>query len=83
VEAPKPGDEGHRIAQARQWGWSAIPGSDFTATADGGFWKLQGHSVGHGVGMCQFGAAGMAAAGASFREILSHYYPNTLLISQP
>jgi len=25
----------------------------------------------------------MAAAGASFREILSHYYPNTLVISQP
>jgi stage II sporulation protein D len=83
AEAPKPGDEGHRIAQARQWGWSAIPSSDFTATADGGLWQLQGHSLGHGVGMCQYGAAGMAASGASFREILSHYYPNTLLISQP
>jgi stage II sporulation protein D len=83
AKAPKPGDEGHRIAQARQWGWSAIPGSDFTATADGGLWQLQGHSLGHGVGMCQFGAAGMAASGASFREILSHYYPNTALISQP
>jgi SpoIID/LytB domain protein len=33
--------------------------------------------------MCQYGAAGMAASGASFREILSHYYPNTMLILQP
>ena len=81
--APQPGNEGKRIAQARQWGWGAIPGSDFAATADGAGWRLEGHSLGHGVGMCQSGATGMAASGASFREILSHYYPNTLLISQP
>lgn len=81
--APQPGDERRRIAQARQWGWGAIPGSDFAATADGAGWRLEGHSRGHGVGMCQAGAAGMAASGASFREILSHYYPNTFLVSQP
>jgi peptidoglycan hydrolase-like amidase len=33
--------------------------------------------------MCQFGAAGMATMGANFREILDHYYPNAVLISQP
>lgn len=36
---------------------------------------------GHGLGLCQEGAAGMAAAGAGFREILSHYYPNTTISS--
>jgi stage II sporulation protein D len=82
-QPPQPGDERRRIAEARQWGWSAIPGSDFTATADGADWRLEGHSVGHGVGMCQMGATGMAAAGAGFREILSHYYPNTELIMLP
>jgi hypothetical protein len=82
-QPPQPGDERRRIAEARQWGWGAIPGSDFTATADGEGWRLEGHSVGHGVGMCQFGATGMARAGAGFREILSHYYPNTELITQP
>jgi stage II sporulation protein D len=82
-QPPQPGDERRRIAGARQWGWGAIPGSDFTATADGEGWRLEGHSVGHGVGMCQLGAAGMAATGAGFREILSHYYPNTELIEQP
>jgi hypothetical protein len=82
-QPPQPGDERRRIAAARQWGWGAIPGSDFTATADGEGWRLEGHSVGHGVGMCQMGASGMARAGAGFREILSHYYPNTELITQP
>ena len=81
-KAPKPGDESQRIAKARQWGWSTIPGSDFTATSDHSSWRLEGHSVGHGVGLCQFGAVGMASSGSGFREILSHYYPNTILISQ-
>jgi hypothetical protein len=83
AHTPQPGNESKRIAQARQWGWSAIPGSDFTASAESDGWHLEGHSLGHGVGMCQFGATGMALAGANFREILSHYYPNTTLISQP
>jgi hypothetical protein len=82
-EPPRPGNERSRITAARQWGWGAIPGSDFTATADNAGWRLEGHSVGHGVGMCQMGATGMAKVGAGFREILSHYYPNTELITLP
>jgi stage II sporulation protein D len=33
-----------------------------------------GKGWGHGVGLCQIGASGMARAGASFEEILKHYY---------
>ena len=29
---------------------------------------------GHGVGLSQYGASAMAAAGADYREILTHYY---------
>jgi peptidoglycan hydrolase-like amidase len=83
AHAPQPGDERKRIAAARQLGWSAIPSSDFTAAKNSSGWQLEGHSVGHSVGMCQYGAIGMASSGASFRQILSHYYPNTSLISQP
>jgi peptidoglycan hydrolase-like amidase len=37
-----------------------------------------GDRNGHGVGLCQEGAAGMAEElGASFEEILQHYYPGT------
>jgi stage II sporulation protein D len=81
--APRSGDETERIRAARQWGWSAIPSSDFKATEDGSGWQLEGRGVGHGIGMCQLGAAGMAKSGAGFRAIIDHYYPNTTLVSAP
>jgi len=37
---------------------------------------FSGRGWGHGVGLCQVGAYGMALAGASYKEILSHYYKN-------
>ena len=40
---------------------------------------FRGAGFGHGVGMCQTGAVGMAEAGKSYREILRSYYPNTVL----
>ena len=42
-----------------------------------GEWRFKGEGWGHGVGMCQFGANGMARRGAGFREILVRYYPGT------
>ncbi|MBO6124596.1 MAG: SpoIID/LytB domain-containing protein [Bacteroidaceae bacterium] len=36
---------------------------------------LNGKGWGHGVGMCQIGAAVMGHQGYSYQEILSHYYP--------
>jgi stage II sporulation protein D len=79
-DLPDADNERARLARARQWGWSALPGSDFIARREGSGWKIEGRAVGHGVGMCQHGAAGMAAEGASFRDILSHYYPNTQVV---
>ena len=35
------------------------------------------YGSGHGVGMSQYGANVMAKEGASYREILEHYYPGT------
>ena len=40
---------------------------------------LKGAGWGHGVGLCQIGAAVMAAKGYTYREILQHYYPGTTL----
>lgn len=37
-------------------------------------WRFDGRGWGHGVGLSQAGAYGMAARGASFRDILEHYY---------
>ena len=36
--------------------------------------RLRGAGWGHGVGLCQIGAAAMAAGGKSYREILAHYF---------
>ncbi|NVB36772.1 SpoIID/LytB domain-containing protein [Pseudenhygromyxa sp. WMMC2535] len=41
---------------------------------------LRGGGYGHGVGMCQHGAIGMAAAGKSYGPILNHYYSGSKLI---
>ena len=34
-----------------------------------------GHGYGHGIGMCQDGANGMAKAGKNYEQILKNYYP--------
>ena len=40
---------------------------------------LHGKGWGHGVGLCQIGAAVMGAKGYTYREILAHYYPDTVI----
>lgn len=45
----------------------------------GGFIYFKGRGWGHGVGMCQWGAYGMAKRGYNYRKILDFYYPGTIL----
>lgn len=40
---------------------------------------LRGSGWGHGVGMSQWGAKGMAEAGYNERQILEHYYPGAMI----
>lgn len=40
---------------------------------------LKGSGWGHGVGLCQIGAAVMATEGYDYRQILNHYYPGAVL----
>jgi len=37
-------------------------------------WLFSGRGWGHGVGLCQVGAYGMALRGHGYRDILTHYY---------
>jgi SpoIID/LytB domain protein len=46
----------------------------FEVTRDGDSFVFRGAGFGHGVGMCQLGAIGMASAGKSHAQILAHYY---------
>ena len=40
---------------------------------------VEGGGLGHGVGLCQWGARGYALAGGSARDILALYFPGTLI----
>jgi SpoIID/LytB domain protein len=40
-------------------------------------WVFDGAGFGHGVGLCQTGAIGMAESGDDYRKILEHYYPKS------
>jgi stage II sporulation protein D len=41
--------------------------------------RFAGRGYGHGVGLCQWGAKGMAEQGYAARQILAFYYPGTTL----
>lgn len=49
----------------------------------GASWRFTGQGWGHGVGLCQEGALGMARNGYSCRDILRHYYPGIELKRWP
>lgn len=46
---------------------------------DDGAFIIRGAGWGHGVGLCQIGAANMASQGYDHRQILNHYFPTTKL----
>lgn len=50
--------------------------------APNGF-SIQGRGYGHGIGMSQWGAHGMATQGKTYRDIIQHYYPGTTLNIMP
>lgn len=51
----------------------------FEVAREGDQFVFRGAGFGHGVGMCQMGAIGMATAGRSHKQILGHYYRGTHL----
>jgi stage II sporulation protein D len=74
-------NESSRLRLGRRLGWSVVPSNDFVMRKEVEQTVLRGVGRGHGIGLCQAGAKAMAEAGADFREILAHYYPNTVIIT--
>lgn len=58
-------------------GYKVVPSTLFEVFADSGGFRFVGHGVGHGVGLCQYGARGRAQAHMSAQAILAAYFPNT------
>ena len=51
--------------------------TDINKTANG--FTFEGNGFGHGIGMCQDGAKGMAENGKNYKQILANYYPSSEL----
>jgi stage II sporulation protein D len=63
-------------------GYENVKSTWFDVRFDGDELVFTGRGFGHGVGLCQWGAKGMAEAGKDYREILKFYYPGTRLEKQ-
>ena len=57
----------------------SLKSTDFTIELKGDYVTITTVGYGHGVGMSQYGALGMAKKGYTYEEILKHYYSNTIL----
>jgi stage II sporulation protein D len=60
-------------------GYDALKSTLFVPTTYNGAVRFEGRGWGHGVGLSQFGAKGMADRGYTYSQILEHYYPGTAL----
>src|SRR5688500_12542349 len=52
---------------------ACVPAADAAAAS----YVIKGAGFGHGVGMSQYGAYGMAQQGRNYQQILAHYYRGT------
>jgi SpoIID/LytB domain protein len=64
--------------EIRRWlSWSHLFSSAFVVKVEGERFIFYGAGWGHGVGLCQIGAAVMASEGFSTEKILRHYFQGT------
>ena len=60
--------------------FSMLPSACFEVLAnEDGKIVLRGGGSGHGIGMSQYGARGMAEKGYDYKEILNYYYKNIVV----
>jgi len=71
-----------RLAVGESLGWNRIPSTWFEVSRQGDGFAFHGRGWGHGVGLCQKGAAAMAQQGRSAQEILAQYFPGTRMADE-
>jgi stage II sporulation protein D len=75
LDATEINAEEFRLAVGESLGWNRVPSTWFEVSRQGDRFEFHGRGWGNGVGLCQKGAAAMAAQGRSAREILEQYFP--------
>jgi len=63
----------------RMVGYDTLKSTLFAVAVDGEWARFSGRGYGHGAGMCQWGAKGMAEQGYTARQILEFFYPGITL----
>lgn len=63
----------------RMVGYDVLKSTLFAVAVDARTAHFAGRGYGHGVGLCQWGAKGMAEQGHTARQILAFYYPGATL----
>lgn len=71
---------GHRFRMLT--GADVIRSTMFSVRVEGTWAVFEGSGWGHGVGMSQWGARGMALRGMTFTQILRHYYTGAEIVSR-
>lgn len=66
----------HR-AVGRSLGWHLLRSTLFEVTRRDEVYFFEGRGHGHGVGLCQTGADARGQSGATWQQILAHYFPGT------
>ena len=70
-------DEPGRLVAAAKLGWNKLPSTLFEIGGDPQSPTIRGEGRGHGVGLCQRGAEGLAKRGWNAECILAHYFPGS------
>ena len=68
-----------KIIVGRTLGWGVLKSSRFEVARAGDKFVFRGGGFGHGLGLCQAGAHVMARRGASYDQILAHYFPGAVV----
>jgi stage II sporulation protein D len=78
VDSAQISAEDFRLAVGRSLGWSKILSTWFEVSRQGDHFLFHGRGSGHGVGLCQAGAAAMSAQGRDSTQILAQYFPSAI-----
>jgi stage II sporulation protein D len=74
--------EDFRAVTCRRFGWNTLKSTAFDLRLEKSSYVFEGRGLGHGLGLCQYGAMKMAQQGYSYWEILRHYFSETQLQKQ-
>jgi stage II sporulation protein D len=78
VDSAQISAEDFRLAVGHAFGWGKILSNWYEISPQGEQFVFHGRGSGHGVGLCQEGAAAMGAQGRDATQMLAQYFPGAI-----